>query len=514
MDDYRGGKFIVGNDVRLSEQTRQAGEYLRNRGEDFRNGNEYTRNEIASRSIGAAENYSRSSFLTQIGMFLALLLSIIIIATIAGLAYNKAYNNTSLVNLSNLRDLTLSNLTVNDNSDLNTLNLIGDMTSIGGISTTSGLSVGGKAYFYDDFVLEAGLSINGGLSVGGKSNLYGDINIDGGVVINGVTNFNDVVNVNNSSDINALYSNLSINNISAGGDTNLLGGLSVGLSSYFDSDVFIEGGLSINGAGDIGVCHFIHGNLLVSGYNSTLGNIFAYQDVIVANNTQINNDLILLGSDISAVNANLQISNIYATGGLSVGTNAYFSDNVFIDGKAQLKKLYTKVITDSDINSDMTGLSLTGYNLSSSESGTLYLVSHGNNIEHTNIRFNLPSAVEAENYKFLWKNGLCYPDNKIFTLSTTSSENLYGTVSLNEDNSGNCYSIHASANPSSLTNATALTLNGVIYPGSVIECVSDGTSWFINSDIGISYLQSVVYNGAYKIQGVIDGVNVIYAFGV
>jgi hypothetical protein len=439
MDDYRGGKFIVGNDVRLSEQTRQAGEYLRNRGEDFRNGNEYTRNEIASRSIGAAENYSRSSFLTQIGMFIALLLSIIIIATIAGLAYNKAYNNTSLVNLSNLRDLTLSNLTVNDNSDLNTLNLIGDMTSIGGISTTSGLSVGGKAYFYDDFVLEAGLSINGGLSVGGKSNLYGDINIDGGVVINGVTNFNDVVNVNNSSDINALYSNLNINNISAGGnfilggDTNLLGGLSVGTSAYFDSDVFIEGGLSINT--------------------------------------------------------------------LTVG------------GKAQLKKLNTKVITDADINGDMSGLSgVIGYNLSSSESGTIYLVSHGDNIDHANIRFNLPSAVEAENYKFLWKNGLCYPDNKQFVLSTTNSENLYGTVSLNEDNSAYCYSIHASANPSALPSAKNLTLNGVIYPGSVIECVSDGTSWFINSNIGISYLISVAYEGAYKITGNIDGNSILYAF--
>lgn len=503
MDDYRGGKFIVGNDVRLSEQTRQTGEYLRNRGEEFRNGNEYTRNEIASRSIGAAENYSRSSFLTQIGMFIALLLSIIIIATIAGLAYNKAYHNTSLVNLSNLRDLTLSNLTVNDNSDLNTLNLIGDMTSIGGISTTSGLSVGGKAYFYDDFVLEAGLSINGGLSVGGESNFYNNVNIEGGVIINDVTNFNDVVNVNNSSDINAQNSNLSINNISAGGnfllsgDTNLLGGLSVGLSAYFDSDVFIEGGLSINGAGDIGVCHFIHGNLEVSGYVNVDSNLYFSNSILADNNSIIMNSLTGEINSTGTITS-LDINNLNT---LTVG------------GKAQLKKLYTKVITDADINGDMSGLSgVIGYNLSSSESGTIYLVSHGDNIDHANIRFNLPSAVEAENYKFLWKNGLCYPDNKQFILSTTNSENLYGTVSLNEDNSAYCYSIHASANPSALPSAKNLTLNGVIYPGSVIECVSDGTSWFINSDIGISYLISVAYEGAYKITGNIDGNAVLYAF--
>ena len=89
------------------------------------------------------------------------------------------------------------------------------------------------------------------------------------------------------------------------------GGLSVGTSDYFDSDVFIEGGLSINGAGDIGVCHFIHGNLAISGITQAVGNIYAYQDLMVINNTQLDENLTILGDNIYAFNASLRNNNIY-----------------------------------------------------------------------------------------------------------------------------------------------------------------------------------------------------------
>ena len=195
MEDFRGGKFIVGSDMRGDEQRRMANEYFRNQNENQREANESSRNEATSNALGIANTHSRSNFLTQIGLFTAVVLTVIILGVIAILAYHKATNNQSLVDLDNLRDLTLTTLTVNDTALIKGIATLEDeLVSTGGVSTTLGLSVGGITNLYGNLVSTGGVSTTLGLSVGGITNLYGNLVSTGGVSttlglsVGGITN--------------------------------------------------------------------------------------------------------------------------------------------------------------------------------------------------------------------------------------------------------------------------------------------------------------------------------------
>lgn len=140
-----------------------------------------------------------NSFFTQIGLFSLIIVLIIIVTTIAILAYEKANDNQSLVDLNNLRELTLSTLNVENNSTLKTLTLSGDITASENVNITKNLTVDGTATFenisglsvsstsdlYGDVHALKGVSVDGGLSVGTTSNFYGDIITHGGVSIQG-----------------------------------------------------------------------------------------------------------------------------------------------------------------------------------------------------------------------------------------------------------------------------------------------------------------------------------------
>lgn len=193
MDNFRGGNFIVGTDVKADESRRMANELFRNQNENYRMANENTRAE--------ATITNKNSFFTQIGLFVMVIVVIIILLVIAILAYEKATNNQSLVNLNNLRDLTLSNLTVNDTSTLKTLTLSGDTTSSGSATYSGELNVTGAVDFDNKLDVASGLSVSGGLSVDGETNLYDDlrvyegVSIDGGLSVGGEVNLYETTRI-------------------------------------------------------------------------------------------------------------------------------------------------------------------------------------------------------------------------------------------------------------------------------------------------------------------------------
>ena len=77
MDDFRISKIIVGSDLRNVEQSRATNEYLRNQNETQRMSSEGSRNNAATNTLGIANTHSKSNFLTQIGLFTAVILTII-----------------------------------------------------------------------------------------------------------------------------------------------------------------------------------------------------------------------------------------------------------------------------------------------------------------------------------------------------------------------------------------------------------------------------------------------------
>jgi hypothetical protein len=239
MDDFRGGKFIVGSDMRGDEQRRMANEYFRNQNESQRMASEGGRNDAASNALGIANTHSKNNFLTQVGMFTAVVLAVVILAVIAILAYQKATDNQSLVDLDNIRDLTLSNLTVTDTATVKGVTTLQDeLNSSAGADFAGGLSVTGNLDLGGNVVLDGGVSLLGGLSVGGVTNLYGDLISIGGISTTGGLSVGGVTN---------LYGDL----ISIGG-ISTTGGLSVGGLANFYSGVSITGGLSVSETAIIG----------------------------------------------------------------------------------------------------------------------------------------------------------------------------------------------------------------------------------------------------------------------
>ena len=341
MDDYRGGKFIVGSDLRSDEQRRAANEYFRNQNEAQRVTSEGGRNNAASNALGIANNHSRSNFLTQIGLFSAVVLTIIILATIAILAYEKSNDRKGLVDINNLRDLTLSNLDVNDTTDLNTLSLTGETTSTKGATFEGGLSVSGTVDFDGGMIIDDGVSIGGGLSVGTTSNLYGDVHayqgvsIDGGLSVGTTSNlYGEVVAYQGLS----IYNDLTVSNDSKlHGDVityqgvSVIGGLSVNSTSNLYGEVHAYQGVSIDGGLSVGTTSnlygevvaykgvSVNGGLSVNSTSNLYGEVIAYQGVSVIGGLSVNSTSNLYGEVIA-------YQGVSVIGGLSVN-NIVISDN-------------------------------------------------------------------------------------------------------------------------------------------------------------------------------------------
>lgn len=254
MDNFKGGKFIVGTDVKADESRRMANELFRNQNENYRMANENARTE--------ATITNKNSFFTQIGLFVMVIVVIIILLVIAILAYEKATNNQSLVNLNNLRDLTLSNLTVNDTSTLKTLTLSGDTTSSGSATYSGELNVTGAVDFDNKLDVASGLSVSGGLSIDGETNLYDDlrvyegVSIDGGLSVSGETNLYDDLRVYEGVSIDKtlkvtgqtdIYTNSTVHASLTVDDS-----FQVGSSSVFVGDIRTFSGVSIDGGLSVG----------------------------------------------------------------------------------------------------------------------------------------------------------------------------------------------------------------------------------------------------------------------
>lgn len=254
MDNFRGGKFIVGTDIKAEETKRMANELLRNQNENARLTNETTR---INTEIG-----EKNSLFGQMGVLSTVIIIIIILSILSLLAYQKATENQSLVNLDNIRRLNLTDLTVYEKSNLNTLTLTGDTTSSGGatyndgVSVDGGLSVGTKSNFYGDIRAYGGVSVQGGLSVDGATNFYGGLDIAGGVSIDaglsvGTTSnlYGDVIS----------HSGLSvIGGLSVDGATNFYGKVDAHDGVSITGDLFLDGKLIIEAPHDLDV---VQGNI-------------------------------------------------------------------------------------------------------------------------------------------------------------------------------------------------------------------------------------------------------------
>ena len=498
MDDFRGSKFIVGSDLRIDEQRRAANEFFRNQNENQRIAAENNRNSSASDALAIAKTHSKSNFLTQIGLFTAVLLTVIILAVIAILAYQKATDNQSLVDLNNIRDLKLSTLEVYNNAKIQDLTVSDDLTVSGkldisgGLSINDGLSVGGITQLYKDLIVYEGVSIKGGLSVNGITTFKeivfmnddliistGGVSISEGLSVNGITNlYNDLIG----------YGGVSIN-----------GGLSVNSTSKFYDDVIayqgvsIKGGLSVNGITTFKEIVFMNDDLIIS-----TGGVSISEGLSVNGVTNLYNDLIGYGG-------------VSINGGLSVYNSANFYNST------RIQETDVKVISDEDVNGGMTGLSTTGFQLNPEDSGKIFFVNHNRASTPANNIFHLPEAKEGLNYKFIWSTGISGGDGKTFRLKSTGSfgfNKLQGLINLNVlGNSGKIYSINAGDNPATLTTSKNLGLSGSIFEGSRIDCYSNGLDWYIQGDIGISPFDSspafTDYSGVSGHQG---GVNSNFSF--
>ena len=440
MDDFKGGKFIIGSDIRVDEQRRMANEYMRSQNESQRMAAEGSRNNATANALGIANTHSRSNFLTQIGLFIAVVLTVIILAVIAILAYEKAYNNQSLVDLNNLRDLTLTNLDVLNTADIKTLDITGETTTknitttgninvsddlivTGGVSINEGLSVGQKAIFEDDIWVKGGVSINEGLSVGGTINLYGPLVSTQGVSIEG--------------------------------------GLSVGQKAIFEDDIWVKGGVSINEG------------LSVGGTTNLYGPLVSTQGVSIED-------------------------------GLSVGQKAIFEDDIWVKGGVSINeglsvggttRLEIAKIRKSNLilSSTLPGIS-TGYNLNINEGGNRYVIEN-NDASGTSFsnRFNLPNLSGNDErglqYNFIW--GENDSDNHVnFQLHTASSQNnqLYGTVLSSGKNESPITLVKSQDTEPQYGygNAYLFHYDGVLYPSSNLNCTYIDGNWFLEGCLGTS----------------------------
>ena len=239
MDNFKGGKFIVGTDIKADETKRIANELFRNQNENLRLSNETARTN--------AEIETKNSLFSQMGIISLIFVIIIILTAISLLAYEKATNNQSLVDLDNIRRLNLTDLTVYEKSNLNTLTLTGDTTSSGGatyndgVSIDGGLSVGTKSNFYGDIRSYGGVSVQGGLSVDGTTNFYGGVSTDAGLSIGTTSNlYGEVI----------AHSGVSV-----------IGGLSINGVANFYEEVHAYKGVSIDAGLSVGTTSNLYGNL-------------------------------------------------------------------------------------------------------------------------------------------------------------------------------------------------------------------------------------------------------------
>ena len=431
MDNFKGGKFIVGTDLKADESKRMASELFRNQNENMRMVNENIRNETVLAS--------KNSFFTQIGLFVTVLVIIIILTVIAILAYEKATNNQSLVDLDNLRDLKLSNLTVLDSSTLDDLTVKGtdivfkeDITADKDINLAGGISVTGSGNYDSTLTVDGLLTANGGLSVAGGTSVYSKADLYSTLNVTGSAQYDSTLNVDGL--------------LTANGGLSVLGGLSV----YSKADFYNT--LNVTGSAQ---------------YDSTLN----VDGLLTAN------------------------GGLSVVGGLSVAGGLSVTGTTTLE-KARIKKkdvVYASALTGGVCNNHYT-LSET------SETGQTILVDYritpvsGTSIDNTFVLPNLTSANTGVNYEFIWSGNNLSGTSTIFSLilDHTDSSNIYGIVNAGQNNNQPITLTLIGDKKASIehdsistTASKAFHYTGKIYPGSKINCLKDDEDWLITGNLGV-----------------------------
>jgi len=446
MDEFRGGNFIIGSNIKENELRRVGNEQARNQNEETRTAAEGKRNSASAAALGIAQTHSKSNFLTQIGLFVAIILTIVILAVISVMAYERATNNRSLVDLNNIRDLTLSNLDVLDTTELKTL----DVSSTSNLKTTivtGGLSVTGTVDVDTDVLVDGGVSVVGGMSIGGKSYLYQDLrlyqgmSIDGNLTVSGTTTLYDILTSDSGVSTTA--------------------GLSIGGVTHLYDNLISTGGISTTSGLSVGGATHLYGNLISTGGISTTGGLS------VGGVTHLYGNLI---SD----------SGISTSAGLSVGGTA----NIEI---AKIKK-------DSVILTTSLEGASSGYFLSTEDAGHTYIIQNEYAGISVPINFILPNiSGTGENglkYNFLWDENRSGIHNNFKIHTYDSDNNIFGTVLTGQK--GTSVITLAQSN----TNITVNSINtgppvlfhydGTLYPGSQLECNYMNGNWLLQGSLGTS----------------------------
>lgn len=388
-------------------------------------------------------------------MFFGILIGIIAIAVIAIIAFERSNDKKSLVNLNNLRDLTLSTLTINDDLNIKGTTDFLDSGYINtGLSINQGLSVYGQGDFYN------------GLSVSGATNLFAEVNlkdgvcIEGGLSVYGTTNF--------------------YNGVSVYGNTELYDELRVYQGVSFDGTLSVTGETTLND-------QLVSSSILNAGNITNIGNI--------------------------------ETLGLSVTGGISVEGESTFLESTRLQKISTVRLDDLTAASYPGVSDFGSGYDLQLSDSGKTFFVNQQLFNDvPNNIRFNlpEIAGGLSDTNQSLNYKFVWTTGMSSIDNKRFAIFSENTggefNKIRGNVNLNIVGTSTNYNLTGSVHPVALSQRNFSVSFGYIYEGSYLDFVSNGHDWYVKGDIGISTITSVSYTNLGLLNGIQDSGSVTYGF--
>lgn len=393
----------------------------------------------------------------NVAIFILLGILIIVVAVIAGLAYEKSHNARFDENSINAHEL--------DNTDSYTmagLNLTSGSNGALTIKSPGGITFGASQITADEFrVIDGAIA---GTVVANKATVVdSNRNIHGfGYITAGGASFTDGVCFKSLAKFEAGMS--------------VVGGTSFSNLTKFHNGICVLGGTSFGNRVNFydGIC--VGGTLYSYGGLSVSGTTNFSNLVTVESNTGLS---VQGGVSMSGlINMYSQLNStqgICILGGLSVSGDARFYGTHRVQ-----KHAYINTADETTITANIP------YLLTKEQSGYEFNLDY-NNKNHIQVVLPEISATDTNlNYKFSWVEGPSIGDKHAFELVAGGRNNtMSGFVNQQETNTTNSYIISTNSVDGSI-NASRLDLGAKIIDGSTIHVKSYKGRWIVDGDLGTS----------------------------
>lgn len=418
--------------------------------------NEMARQEEYTERQELINHNSDRNHRVNVAIFILLGVLIIVIAVIAGLAFERSHNSRFDENSINAHELDN-----NDDYTMQSLNLTSGST--GALSLeTGGITFGSSQITADEFrVIDGAMA---GTVIANKAVVVdSDRNAHGfGYITVGGASFSD----------GTCFKSL----ITAEAGVSVMSGSSFGALTKFHDGICVLGGVSFASTVD-----FYDGM-------SVGGTLYSYGGMSVSGTTDFSNLVTVESNTGLSVQGGISMSgliNMYSE--LQSTEGICILGGVSASGYTQLWGS-TRIAEYSNINTqDLTAEGLSrGYEISKNDSGKEFFIDYANKDHMQFVLPQLDSSDTGHNYKFIWTEGPSVGDKLPFELIAGGrNDTMSGLVFRREKTTDDVDVI--SSNSVDVVNAKhRFDLTSMVLDGSVLNVKSYKGRWVIDGDIGVS----------------------------